>query len=427
MRLTRLFFRPVVLFYCPVSIAEKSSLRGHDPALQWSERAFRGLGGSTNSAEETLESRRFSTASHTFSFFATFGMTNWEEQPPPYDMDNGSDVTASELEDPYRVIEQLTGENQQLNNERLRLEQLVNALSDPLSNESQQVHQAIVAEAAMFKEDAENYCFEVLREAETAHKSRASARESEVEKQLLELRQELLQGQKELNCATAGLQSLESHHESESSRLRGILDRRRDTIKRLKSALDEKKFQRKENRKKVMTENVELKTSIGNLQKEAKKLEKSNGDLQSQLSSTRKWATRLEETEQTLQLELETLRKENVRLNCDFEDLQSDREDEDLLDDGSRDWQTLQDQMHRQHAELAAVANIINLHVSDQTVLTALRNAVESVRSGEKRPKRRERDRGGGDGKAESEGAEGGSDTGSDTEENQTQSKRCKL
>ncbi|KAG5356878.1 hypothetical protein CKK34_6259 [Yarrowia sp. E02] len=210
---------------------------------------------------------------------------------------------------------------------------------------------------------------------------------------MLTLQQTHLAEQQELSRVTAALNSMELAHESESSRLRAINDRRKDTIKRLRASLDDKKFQRKENRKKIMSENSELKSSLANLQKDIKKLEKTNGEIQSQLASTERWAERLEESESALQAEVEELRRENVRLNCDVEDLQSDREDEYLMDDGQRDWQALKDQLHTQYCELAAVANIINLHVKDATVLEALSNAVKSVQnvklSDRKRSKRK--------------------------------------
>ncbi|CAG79378.1 hypothetical protein B0I72DRAFT_13474 [Yarrowia lipolytica] len=325
-------------------------------------------------------------------------MTGWEEQPPPYGMDESADVTASvtatsEADDPFRIVERLTNENQLLSQQVAHLERLVQALSDPSSPECQQVHQTVFAEAARFKENAETYCFELLRDSEQSEKARADARIAEVEKEMLALQQTHIAGQQELSRVTSVLNSMELAHEDETSRLRAINDRRRDTIKRLRGSLDDKKFQRKENRKKIMAENAELKSSLGNLQKDIKKLEKTNGEIQSQLASTQRWAERLEETESTLQAEVEELRRENVRLNCDVEDLQSDREDEYLMDDGQRDWQALRDQLHTQYCELAAVANIINLHVKDTTVLEALSNAVKSVQnvklSDRKRAKRK--------------------------------------
>ncbi|KAG5366672.1 hypothetical protein CJU89_1110 [Yarrowia sp. B02] len=313
-------------------------------------------------------------------------MTDWEEQPPPYGMDESADASAnvtvdSEADDPYRSIERLTSENQLLSQRVSQLEHLVQALSDPTSPECQQVHQAVFAEAARFKENAETYCFELLRDSEQSEKARADSRIAVVEKEMLLLQQTHLAEQQELSRVSSALNSMELAHENEISRLKSINDRRKDTIKRLKASLDDKRFQRKENRKKIMAENAELKSSLGNLQKSIKKLEKINVEVQSQLTSTQSWAERLEETEAALQTEVEELRRENVRLNCDVEDLQSDREDEYLMDDGQRDWQALRDQLHTQYLELAAVANIINLHVTDTTVLEALANAVKSVQN----------------------------------------------
>lgn len=312
-------------------------------------------------------------------------------------MDESGDITAtSEADDPYLIIERLTTENQLLQQETARLEHLVQVLSDPNSPECQQVHQNVFAEAARFKENAETYCFELLRDSEQAEKARADARIAVVEKQMLALQQAHLSEQQELSRVSSLLNNLETSHDNETSRLNAILSRRKDTIKKLRGSLDDKKFQRKENRKKIMAENAELKSSLGGLHKEIKKLEKTNGEIQSQLSSTKQWAQKLEDTETSLQAEVEELRRENVRLNCDVEDLQSDREDEYLMDDGQRDWQTLRDQLHTQYSELAAVANIINLHVTDKTVLEALSNAVKSVQNmkpgDRKRPKRRQRD-----------------------------------
>lgn len=351
-------------------------------------------------------------------------MTDWEEQPPPYGMDESADMTAnvtatSEADDPYRIVERLTNENQLLNQQVAHLEQLVQALSNPSSPECQQVHQAVFAEAARFKENAETYCFELLRDSEQSEKARADARIAVVEKDMLALQQAHLSEQQELSRVTAALNSMEFAHETETARLRAINDRRKDTIKRLRGSLDDKKFQRKENRKKIMAENAELKSSLGSLHKDIKKLEKTNGEIQSQLTSTQRWAERLEESEAALQAEVEELRRENVRLNCDVEDLQSDREDEYLMDDGQRDWQALRDQLHTQYSELTAVANIINLHVKDPTVLEALSNAVKSVQN--MKPGDRKR----------SKRKAGGSTSKKDADNNEmgdydTHSKRCK-